>query len=210
VSRRSLGLPLGGAAAFATLSVLVAAGALTRLDQWAIDHAMTDIHRAGATPTLGDALVPLLHTDLSSPLDVGASVVTTPASLLLSLALVGACCLTLRRRSRTRAAYAWAVAWLAGNAVEELCKSTLVRPALYRHGMHLVAFDSSFPSGHTIRSILVAAAIAAAWPAARRWSAAWAAASLVLLEVDALHTPSDIAGGLLLATLLVVAVGRAG
>ena len=209
MSRRSLGLPLGLAAAYATLSILVAAGALTRLDQWAIDHAMRDIHRAGVTPTFGDALVPLLHTDLSSPLDLAASIVTAPASLLLSLALVGGCTLTLRRRGRTRAAYAWAAAWLAGNAVEELCKSALARPALYRHGMHLVAFDSSFPSGHTIRSILVAAVIAATWPAARPWSVAWAAASLVLLEVDALHTPSDIAGGLLVATLLVAAVRRA-
>ncbi len=210
MSRRSLGLPLGAAAAFATLGVLVAAGALTRLDQWAIDHAMANVHGAGRTPTLADALVPLLHADFDSPLGAVASVVTAPASLLPSLLLVGACCVTMRRRGRVRAAYAWAAAWLAGNAVEALCKATLVRPALYRHGLHLLAFDSSFPSGHTIRSILVAAALAATWPAARLWGAAWAAASLVLLEADAAHTPSDIAGGLLLSLLLVAAARRAG
>jgi membrane-associated phospholipid phosphatase len=200
---------VGAAAAFAALSALVAGGALTRLDQWAVDHAMTDVHRAGTTPTLADALVPLLHTDFGSPLSVAASAVTAPASLVLSLLLVGACCVTMRRRGRVRAGYAWAAAWLAGNAVEALCKSTLSRPALYRHGLHVVAFDSSFPSGHTIRSILVAAAFAAAWPATRVWGAAWAAASLALLEADAMHTPSDIAGGLLLSALLVAAARRA-
>lgn len=209
MSRRSLGLPLAAAAAFAALSALVAGGALTRLDQWAIGHAMVDVHRAGTTPTLADALVPLLHTDFGSPLGVVAGAVTAPASLLVSLLLVGACCVAMRRRGRVRAAYAWAAAWLAGNAVEALCKATLTRPALYRHGLHLLAFDSSFPSGHTIRSILVAAALAAAWPAARWWGASWAAASLVLLEADAAHTPSDIAGGLLLSVLLVAAARRA-
>jgi membrane-associated phospholipid phosphatase len=200
---------LGEAAAFAALSVLVAAGALTPLDQWAIDHAMAGGHGAGTPPTLADALVPLLHAGLGTPLGVIASIVTVPASLLLSLLLVGGCCLALRRRGQRRAAYAWAAAWLAGNAIEELCKSTLTRPALYRHGLHLVAFDSSFPSGHTIRTVLVAAAVAAAWPAGRLWAAAWAAASLVLIEVDAMHTPSDIAGGLLVAGLLVAAARRA-
>ena len=160
---------------------------------------MANVHGAGRTPTLADALVPLLHADFGSPLGAVASAVTAPASLLPSLLLVGACCVTMRRRGRVRAAYAWAAAWLAGNAVEALCKATLVRPALYRHGLHLLAFDSSFPSGHTIRSILVAAALAATWPAARLWGAAWAAASLVLLEANAAHTPSDIAGGLLLS-----------
>jgi len=73
----------------------------------------------------------------------------------------------IQRRGRARAAYAWAGAWLAGNIVEVLCKSTLTRPALYSRGLHVVAFDSSFPSGHTVRSIVVAGAIATAFPAAR-------------------------------------------
>jgi membrane-associated phospholipid phosphatase len=208
VSPRSIALPLAAAAAFAALSVLVAAGALTRLDQWAVDHAMTHIHRAGAKPTLGDALVPLLHTDFHSAVDVTANLVTAPASLVLSLLLVGACCVALGRRGRPRAAKAWAAAWIAGTAVEELCKSALTRPALYRHGVHVVGFDSSYPSGHAIRSLVVAAAVAAAWPPARRWVGAWALASIVLLEVDALHTPSDLAGGLLVSAVLIGAARR--
>jgi hypothetical protein len=49
--------------------------------------------------------------------------------------------------------------------------------------------------------VLLAATVAAVWPAAGRWVAAWAAASLVLLEIDGMHVPTDIAGGLLLALL---------
>jgi hypothetical protein len=201
---------LGAAAGFAALSALVAGGALTRLDQWAMDHAMTDVRVTGAKATLADALVPLLHTHFDSPLDVVTGVVTAPASLILSLILVAGCCVALQRRGRVRAAYGWALAWLAGNIVEVLCKSTLTRPPLYRHGLHVLAFDSSFPSGHTVRSIVVAGAIATAFPAARLWVAAWAAACVALLEADAWHTPSDIAGGLLLSALLVAAVRRAG
>ena len=207
--RRTVPL-LGAAAAFAALSALVAGGALTRLDQWAMDHAMTDVRVAAAKATLADALVPLLHTDLGSPLDVVTGVVTAPASLILSFVLVAGCCVAMQRRGRVRAAYAWAAAWLVGNIVEVLCKATLTRPPLYSHGLHVIAFDSSFPSGHTIRSIVVAAAIATTFPAARLWVAAWAAVCLVLLEADAWHTPSDIAGGLFLSALLVAAARRAG
>jgi membrane-associated phospholipid phosphatase len=202
-------VPLGAAAAFAALAVLVAHGSLTRIDQWAIDHAMANVHRAGTAPTLGDGLVPLLGARWDSWLDVIANIVTAPASLLLSLLIVGAGLVELRRRGRPRVAAAWAAAWLAGNLVEWLCKSTLERPALYRHGLHLSAFDSSFPSGHTIRSLLIVAVVAAAWPARRVWAAVWAVATIVLLEVDALHTPSDLAGGLVLTVLLVSAARTA-
>ncbi len=202
-------VPLGAAAAFAALAVLVAHGSLTRLDQWAIDHAMADVHRAGTRPSLGDGLVPFLGAHWDSWLDVVANIVTAPASLLFSLLIVGAACVRLRRRGRPGAAAAWAAVFAAGNLVEWLCKSVLERPALYRHGLHLSAFDSSYPSGHTIRSVLIVAALAAAWPASRLWAAAWATAAIVLLEVDALHTPSDIAGGLLLTVLLISAAQAA-
>jgi len=51
--------------------------------------------------------------------------------------------------------------------------------------------------------------VAAVWPLARRWVAAWAAASLVLLELGGFHVPSDIAGGLLLALLLCLPIWAA-
>jgi hypothetical protein len=40
----------------------------------------------------------------------------------------------------------------------------------------------------------------------RRWLVVWAAATLVLLELDGFHVPTDIAGGLLLALLAILGV----
>jgi membrane-associated phospholipid phosphatase len=206
VFRRSAAAQI--AAAYAMLAVLVAAGALTGLDQWAVDHLMPGGPGMGPPPSLLEAAVPLLHAAWNRPLDLVANVVTLPAQALVAFALVAVCCLVLLRRGRRGAALAWAIAWVAGNAVEVLCKSVLARPHLYRHGLPIPAFESSFPSGHTLRAVLLATAAAAALPRARWWLAAWVTAAIVLLEVDGMHTPSDIAGGLLLAGLLIALVRR--
>jgi membrane-associated phospholipid phosphatase len=206
VFRRSAALPL--AAAYAALAVLIAGGALTGLDQWAVDHLMPGAPGRRPAPGLLEAVVPLFHASWSGLLDVVANVVTLPAQAVVSSVLLGACCLVLLRRGRRREALAWGAAWLAANAVEVLCKTVLARPLLHRHGLTLPAFESSFPSGHTLRAVLLAATAAAVRPGAARWIAAWAAATVVLLEVDGVHVPSDIAGGLLLAGLAVVAARR--
>jgi len=188
--------------------VLVAAGALTGLDQWAVDHAMLHRPGAGGPPTILEAVIPAYHASFGHPFDVVATVVTLPAQALVSSVLLSICCLVLWRRGRRRAAAAWAAGWIAGNAVEVLCKSVLARPLLHRHGIELTAFQSSFPSGHTLRSVLLATAAAAIWPRVRLWAAAWAVAVLAFLELDGLHVPSDIAGGLLLAALVAAVLRR--
>lgn len=191
MSRRSAA-ELAGAGGYAALAVLVAAGSATGLDQWAIDHAMPLAHTgANRKPTMLEALVPLLHADFGSVSAITADVVTVPASFLLSLAIVAAC-----RR------WSYLAAWAAANLVEELCKTTLTRPPLHRHHLHLVAYDNSYPSGHTLRTVIVAAAVAAAFPALRAWAWLWAVASLALIELTGYHVPTDIAGGLLLAGVL--------
>jgi membrane-associated phospholipid phosphatase len=182
--------------------VLVATGALNGLDQWSVDHLMPGLTDGSRRPSFADAAVPLRHASWATGLDVVANVVTLPAQALVASALAAVCCVALWRRDRRRTALAWSGAWLVGSAVEVLCKTTLARPLLHANGHTLVAFQSSFPSGHTLRSVLLAAVVAEVWPLARRWVAAWAAASLVLLELDGFHVPSDIAGGLLLALLL--------
>jgi len=207
VSRRSRvqgGGALALAAAFAALSILVATGALNRLDQWSIDHLMRGFSDRSRDQSLVDAVVPLLGATWASGLDVAANIVTLPAQAVVSSVLVGLCCLALRRRGRTRTALVWAAAWVAANAVEVLCKSMLARPLLHAHGHVLVAFQSSYPSGHSARAVLLAAAAATAWPFALRWAAAWAAVTIVLLELDGWHVPSDIAGGVLLSSFLIV------
>jgi membrane-associated phospholipid phosphatase len=169
-------------AAYAALAVAVAAGVFSGLDQWAVDHAMPGGRFTGKA-SLFDALVPLAGTHWSSAWSVAANVVTVPASFLVAVAI------TLWR-SRPLA-----VLLVAGTAVETVCKHVLTRPDLHHGALHVVAFDDSFPSGHTLRAVVVAGAVA------QPWGAAWAVASIVLLQLAGWHTPTDIAGGILLGLL---------
>lgn len=171
------------ASSFTALAVLVATGATTGIDQSAIDHAMPGAQFSGRKPSLGDALIPLRHVHWHGAVHILAEIVTLPAAFLPSLLVLVA----VRR-------FVWLIPWVVGTAIEEFCKLTLTRPALYHHGLHLAAFDNAYPSGHTIRAVV----IAAAWPAARPW----AVAAIVLLELGGFHVPTDIAGGLLLGLLL--------
>jgi membrane-associated phospholipid phosphatase len=196
-------LALAAAAAYAALAGLVAAGSVTGLDQWAVDHLMPGAGRPGPAPTFLESTVPLLHADFGTPLRIVGQVVTLPGQAVVSLLLVAAGASVLRRRGRGSEAAAWALAWLLGSAVELACKHALARSPLHRDGLHAAGFDSSWPSGHAVRGTIVAAALAAAWPRARPLLAVWLLAALLLLEVDGFHTPSDILGGLLLAALLV-------
>src|SRR5262249_44841836 len=60
-----------------------------------------------------------------------------------------------------------------------------------------LTFDSSFPSGHMLRAVLVAGALTAVWPSLRtplRW---WCGVVAICLLITAFHRPTDIVGGLL-------------
>jgi len=174
---------------------------MTGLDQWAVDHAMPFAGPPGPPPTLLESLVPLLHAGFH-PVGAGvAQIVTLPGQALISLLLVLAASWRLWKSGRVEAALAWPAAWLVATAVELLFRHTLTRPALYRDGVHVVAFDSSWPSGHALRCTIVAAALATAWPRLRLPLAVWLVAVLVLLVLAGFHTPTDVAGGLLLATV---------
>jgi undecaprenyl-diphosphatase len=192
------------AVAYATLAVLVAAGAFTGVDQWAVEHLMPTASFHGGNPGWLEAAVPLLHQRFDSPLAVAADVVTLPAAALVSLAIVVA--------ARRVAGLGLVAAWAAGSVVELLCKHVLVRPGLHDGTFHIAAFDSSFPSGHALRAVLVAWAVARMWPRARAAAIVWVVASVVLLQLAGWHTPTDLAGGLLLGGLAVLALvgGRAG
>jgi undecaprenyl-diphosphatase len=117
------------------------------------------------------------------------------------------CCVVLERRGQRRAAAAWVVAWLVANGLEVAGKGLLHRPALSAvvNGarLHVVAFETSFPSGHTARALVVAFMLAAVWPRIA-WAAwLWAVVTCGLLVVSGDHTPSDIVGGVLAALLVV-------
>ncbi len=189
------------AAAFATLAVLVAAGALTGFDQWACDHLMPLAGRStGGRPTVLESLVPLFHATWQ-PVGVAVTqIVTLPGQVVISFALVAVAAWKLR-------APAWVLAWFAAVVVEFGVRHVLTRPALYRDGVHVAAFDSSWPSGHALRCAIVAAALALAWPRARAALMVWLVACATLLELAGFHTPTDVAGGLLLALLACGAAG---
>jgi membrane-associated phospholipid phosphatase len=167
----------------------------------------------GPPPTLLVSLLPLYHASFH-PLGVAvAEIVTLPGQVVVSFLLVATAAGVLWARGRSMAAVAWLAAWLLATAVEVAFRHTLTRPPLYRHGVHLVAFDASWPSGHALRCAIVAAALAATWPRLRILLVVWLAAAVVLLELAGFHAPTDILGGLLLATVAVagaVALDRSG
>jgi len=169
--------------AFACLAVAVAAGAFTGLDQWAVNHLMPGATFTSEESGLAEALIPLWGTHWDNAWSVATNIVTLPASFLIAVALCA-------WRSRILA-----VAVVAGTAVEALCKHLLTRPALYDGALHITGFDNSFPSGHTLRTVVVAALVA------QPFGVAWAVASIVLLQLTGWHTPTDIVGGVLLGAL---------
>jgi membrane-associated phospholipid phosphatase len=98
--------------------------------------------------------------------------------------------------------------WVIGNGIEVIGKGTIVRPALYGSSngerVHVEAFDTSFPSGHMIRGIVVAFAISLMFPKVARWAALWAVLVAPALVVQAAHTLTDVIGGILVGLILVV------
>jgi membrane-associated phospholipid phosphatase len=178
-------------AVFAALAVAVGLGAFTWLDQGAVDHLMPGLAPRSDDTSLADVLLPL--TEYRGVWDAIADVWLYPASVLVSGALIALC------RSRLLLG-----AWFVGTAIEVVVKATLARPDVHQGARHLVDFDQSLPSGHTIRSLLVAAAVARAFPRLARWAWGWAASVWILLVVQGWHVPTDVAGGLLLASALVL------
>jgi hypothetical protein len=63
--------------------------------------------------------------------------------------------------------------------------------------MHVVSFDTSFPSGHEIRTVLLVSFLIACAPKLWPVGLAWLAAVTVMLVLGGWHTPSDVLGGLL-------------
>jgi membrane-associated phospholipid phosphatase len=160
----------------------------------------------GSPPTLLESIVPLLHATFH-PLGVAvALVVTLPGQVLVSLLLVAIAAGSLWAQGRRDAAVAWLAVWFLATGVEVIFRHTLTRAPLYRDGVHLVSFEASWPSGHALRCTIVAAALATAWPRLRIPLAVWLASALVLTELAGFHTPTDVVGGLLLATAAAGAV----
>ena len=193
--RRSAALLAGTYVVLATLFALDAFG---RFDQWAVDELMPGGRFSAREPGFGDSLVPLLHAGWGSGWAVAANIVTLPAGFLISFAITA----VLSRRL--------ALVLLGAVAVEGLSKEVLSGPALYHGGLHIAAFDSSFPSGHALRAVIVGGAAALLWPRFRALAIGWTVAAIALLLLAGWHTPTDIAGGVVLGLLALLGARAAG
>jgi membrane-associated phospholipid phosphatase len=202
------------AAAFAALSALTVSGALAWLDRYAVEHWMPGLDPAAATDTVPAA------SGLVVPFQLDANwwqalldVATYPASVLVSFLLFVAVGAVLLRSGSRVAALVLVALWFAANAVEVTLKVALEKPAILvdENGTtyHLAAFDHSFPSGHAMRAVLVAAAIAFVWRRLAWPAAIWALLVPVLLVAGSAHVPSDVVGGLLFGLLAVLATHAA-
>jgi membrane-associated phospholipid phosphatase len=129
---------------------------------------------------------------------------TYPASPLISALVVGACAYVLDRRGARTRAVGFLVLWIAANALELIGKAGLTRPAL-----DVASFRHSFPSGHSLRACIVAAAVAWTWRRAGLAAVAWAASVPIALVALGDHTPTDVIAGVLLALCLIAATDAA-
>ncbi len=176
MTRRTIGFGV----AFLALAALVQATDFERINSFAVDHLQ---------PWAGGKGHPRLRTL--------ADLVVSPAAPAPTVVLIGLAALYLWARGRRRAAVAWPAALLMAFALEILAKVVVSqhRSSIW-HGFGLT-FDSSFPSGHMLRAILLAGVATAAWRALRTPMACWCAAVAVCLLISGFHLPTDIAGGAL-------------
>jgi membrane-associated phospholipid phosphatase len=181
-------LAVAGGLATALTATLAATGALRPIDQYAVDHLMPWLEvRHHPFVTFGALTVPSFQPPAAN---TALELWTYPAAFLPSLLIVLVVGWWLTRP----AAVTWCALWFAGNAIELAGKLSLRKPALYHHTFHVASFDTSLPSGHTIRALIIAGAVATAWRSGRI-AFLWAATVPLALVVEGAHAPSDVLTG---------------
>jgi membrane-associated phospholipid phosphatase len=184
--------------ALAALVVLVFTGVLTGFDDYAIGRWMP--WRQPSAPSLVHVRTVFLPETKPT---TGATLValwTYPASPLISALVVAACAYDLHRRGARTRAVGFLVLWLAANVLELVGKAGLARPAL-----DVASFRHTFPSGHSLRAWIVAAAVTWTWRRGGLPAVAWATTVPIALVVLGDHTPTDVIAGVLLALCLIAA-----
>ena len=181
-------LVAAGGLATALTATLAATGVLRPVDQYAVDHLMPWLEvRDHPFVTFGALTVPSFQPPAAN---TALELWTYPAAFLPSLLIV----LLVGRWLTRPAAITWCALWFAGNAIELAGKLSLRKPALYHHTFHVASFDTSLPSGHTIRALIIAGAVATAWRSGRI-AFLWAATVPLALVVEGAHAPSDVLTG---------------
>jgi membrane-associated phospholipid phosphatase len=195
------------AAAFAILTVAVAAHALRPVDRFGIDHlqefAPENVAGTIAPALPQRALEPIIEGH-RSPAEAVAAIVFAPADSISALVLAaGAAGLLLVRRRPWTVAAVWPAAVAGGLLVEALGKRFIPQiqfsPPSTTFGITL---QNTYPSGHSMRAVIIAAMVTAFWPRLRPIAVAWVVYVVAVLELGGLHVLSDIAGGLLVGGAL--------
>lgn len=188
-------LAIAGGLSTALVATLATTGALRGVDQYAVDHVMPWLQvRHRPFVTIGSLTLPSLDGPTAKAV---LEVWTYPATVAPSLVIL---LLAASRLARPEAVV-WCVLWCAGNAVELAGKLALHKPALYHNAVRVTAFDASLPSGHTIRALILAAVVAAAWRRGRV-AFAWAATVPLALVATGAHAPTDVVAGACVAVTL--------
>ena len=196
-------------AAFLVLTGLVAAHALRPVDRYAIHHLMpyaSDSVAGTIAPSEPEnAVKPIVHGHRSFAQSI-AALAFVPADSISALVLAGVVTAVIRRRGPWRAGLVWFAALLAGLAVEGMGKMLIPQIKFTYSSVVLgVKIEGTYPSGHTMRSVIVATMIVSLWPRMRPLAIAWVLYVTAVLELGGLHVPSDIAGGYLIGGALAVA-----
>ena len=159
---------------------LVASGATGWLDDLLRDHAAPLAHGPQRS-----------HPFLLTWLNEWLAVDTLLLGPVLSTLIFGAECVLLGSRRQRRRALAWGGAFVAGLAIELI-------------GKQLV--DPGFPSGHVLRSVLIAQVAIELWPRRRAAFYGLVIVTVIAIQLKGIHTISDIAGGLVAGVGLSAAV----
>jgi membrane-associated phospholipid phosphatase len=122
------------------------------------------------------------------------SLLTAPAGPLAAPLLLVAGAIAMRRPATVRVA--WMLVFAASIPIELAGKRLVVRPHVDADRFPWHAHDG-YPSGHTMRGVILAGVLAAAFPPARLPLIVWAAANAALVETTGMHPLSEVVGGLL-------------
>ena len=126
-----------------------------------------------------------------------------PAAPLVAAILMGGLSVLFYRRGRVSSAIAWPAVLAVGFVVELLAK--LVVSQDHNNAWSLMgglSLDSSYPSGHMLRAILLVFAATSLWPRFSSLVVVVFCGVGFMLLVNGWHTPTDILGGMLIGLAL--------